>query len=450
MTRKKAKKKAGKRKKKAEKYDPVIEKALCEVFEPEWLRETAKETGLIKRERKIDPVVMFWVLTLSFGVQLQRTLASLKRNYVSRSGKALSDGSWYGRFTPELVLFMKTCVIHGIEHFAQEEKRKLSKKLDNFKDVLIQDSTVIRLHEVFAKKYPATRARKVAAGVKVSLLVSAVADGPKTVAIHGERTSEIHTLRIGPWVKDRILLIDLGFYKHHMFTKIKENGGYFVSRLKGTADPLIISSNRTCRGNSIDVVGKSIKEVLPELKRQVLDVMVEVPIKRRTYNGKKRGDTSQFRLVAIYNEDAKKYHTYITNIDCDTLDPEDIGSLYGARWEIELIFKELKSRYALDIINTKNPQIMEAYIWTAILTLLISKKIHSMIRAEGEGNGKTAARYTQLRWSTVFSEQAPRLLDLLLEYLDIEFDLMTIHDVYNSQALDPHVGRKRFREEWWA
>ncbi len=57
-----------------------------------------------------------------------------------------------------------------------------------------------------------------------------------------ENTNEIKTLRIGPWIKDRILLIDLGFYKYQMFTRIKENGGYFVSRLKSNANPLIIET----------------------------------------------------------------------------------------------------------------------------------------------------------------------------------------------------------------
>ncbi len=52
------------------------------MFSPEFSRKNAIDTGLIKRERKIDAVIMFWVLTLSFGVRLQRTLASLKRSYM--------------------------------------------------------------------------------------------------------------------------------------------------------------------------------------------------------------------------------------------------------------------------------------------------------------------------------------------------------------------------------
>jgi hypothetical protein len=82
---------------------PSVEADLNKLFSPEWLRKTAKETGLIKRERKIDPVLMFWVLVLGFGVQLQRTLASLHREYEETGKVHLSRGSFYERFSPELV-----------------------------------------------------------------------------------------------------------------------------------------------------------------------------------------------------------------------------------------------------------------------------------------------------------------------------------------------------------
>ena len=202
----------------------ILEGSLREMFPEEWLRKTAKETGLIKRERKIDPVVIFWVLTLGFGVRLQRTLASLKRGYEKDANTTISDSSWYYRFTPELVEFLHQCVIHGIEELAKEPGRKLSKKLDNFQDILIQDSTIVRLHSSLADKFPAARTRTVAAGVKIGVMVSAVANGPKTVALYSERTAEIKTLKIGPWIKDRILLVDLGFYKNQMFARVEENG----------------------------------------------------------------------------------------------------------------------------------------------------------------------------------------------------------------------------------
>jgi putative transposase len=51
----------------------LIERTLCELFPPEWLREKAKETGLIKRERKIDPVIMFWTLSVD-GTGVRKVL----------------------------------------------------------------------------------------------------------------------------------------------------------------------------------------------------------------------------------------------------------------------------------------------------------------------------------------------------------------------------------------
>ena len=426
----------------------LVERELCELFPPEWLRNKAKETGLIKRERKIDPVIIFWVLAIGYGTFLQRTLAGLKRNYETASNRILSDSSWYYRFTPELVAFLRECVARGLEYLAQEPNRTLSERLSPFEDVLIQDSTIVRLHEKLAKIWPATRSRKVAAGVKVAILTSAIASGPKSVALFAENTNDLKTLKIGPWIRDRILLIDLGFYKYQIFTRIKENGGYFVSRLKSNANPLIIETNRTYRGRSIDVRGKHLQDVLKDLKRQVLDVEVEVTFNRRAYRGKEKKDSEQFRLVAVYNEDEDKYHLYITNLSPDLLEPEEVARLYGARWEVEILFKELKSKYALDVVPTANPQVIEAFIWIAILTLLISRRIYTIIRRLNPG--AKMVRFTQLRWGTIFSEKASRILTAVLEYLGLDTSFVTSLKVSLSEALDPHVNRRRFTEEWWA
>jgi putative transposase len=106
-----------------------------------------------------------------------------------------------------LLSFFTICVIHGKEELAKEPGRNLSKKLESFKDILIQDSTIVSLHFSLAEQFPAARTRKVAAGVKIGIMISAVANGPKTVALYPEKTAEIKILKIGPWIKDRILLV---------------------------------------------------------------------------------------------------------------------------------------------------------------------------------------------------------------------------------------------------
>ena len=195
------------------------------------------------------------------------------------------------------------------------------------------------------------------------------------------------------------------------------------------------------------MAGKRVSKVIPELKGE-LDVEVEVNLYRRKYNGKRRKDTDSFRLVAIYNEEDDVYYTYLTNISSDILDAKDISSLYSARWDVELIFKELKSRYALDVVNTTNPQIIEAYIWIAILTLMVSRRIYNLVVEYSQK--ERMVRYTQLRWSTIFAENASNQLTLVLAYCRIQRTFETVMEVFNSQTLDPHVNRHRLMDEWRA
>ena len=416
----------------------IVEQELTRMFESKWIRDTAKESGLIERERKIDPLIMFWTLAIGYGSQLYRTLTELKREYEVRGNVSISDSSWHDRFTPELVKFLRECVIHGIEHISQEPSRILGKRLASFRDVMIQDSTIIRLHESLADKWPATRSKKVAAGVKVAFLTSAVANSPKSISILPENTSEMKTLKIGPWVKDIILLIDLGFYKYQLFSRIVENGGSFVSRLKSNSNPLIIGINQVGNCHGIDLNGSD----------DIFDVNVEVSFDRRSYRGESKKDNKIFRLVAVYNPEAEEHHFYLTNISPSILNASEIAAVYAARWEVELIFKELKSRYELDHIRTKSTYAIEALIWISILTLLISRKVYSVVRKLNPD--AKMIRFTQLRWSNIFVQNSSRLLSAIMNYLGIEQDFSTVLNVYSSEALDPHVNRERFREGLWS
>jgi len=426
--------------------DPSVE-YLVQMFPEEFLRNLAQKTGFIKRIRKIDPVIFFWVLILGFGVDFLRSIRALERRYETEANIELSDGALYDRFTPELVEFLRECILHATEFQAQQQSRVLGEKLSGFKDIIIQDSSIIRLHESLSNLWPAARSTRVAAGIKVSCIVSVVADGVKSVKLFPERTSEVKTLRIGPWVRDRIFLVDLGFFKYGVFDRIDKYHGSFVSRLKSNANPTIVQLNRTCRGNSISVEGKKLKDVLPHLKRGVLDVMVGVTFKRRKYMGKQTTVTKRFRVVAVLNEETGDYHIYMTNIPVKRLSAEDIASLYGARWEIEMVFKELKSYYRMDQINSKNTDIIKSLVWVSILTLICSRRVLQLIR---NVDPEKANRYTHLRWAKVFGEHAHQLLKEVLESMGMHLDMLVLYDVYLNHGCDPNIKRERLMEGWVA
>jgi putative transposase len=245
-------------------------------------------------------------------------------------------------------------------------------------------------------------------------MVSAVANGPKTVALYSEKTAEMKTLKIGPWIKDRILLVDLGFYKSQMFARVEENGGYFVSRIRKNMDPILVSVEEgLSKTKSKEFTGKPVSECIKQLSGKDLDAVVKIKFKRRVYKDKQKQDEMCVRLVAVYNDEDEKHHTYITNIQKDVLNAKDIAKLYGARWDIELLFKELKSKYALDVLETKNMQVIEALIWTAMLTLIVSRRIYSLVK-NNTAHPEKMVRYTQERWSIIFAENASDLLTVIL------------------------------------
>jgi hypothetical protein len=92
-----------------------------------------------------------------------------------------------------------------------------------------------------------------------------------------------------------------------------------------------------------------------------------------------------------------------------------------------------------------NPQVVETLLWVVILTLIVSRRVYLLVFSI---NLEKAPRYTHLRWETVFAEKSHRLLDTVLDYSGIDADLMKLFEVYQSQALDPNVNRKRLMDEW--
>jgi putative transposase len=428
-----------------------VEEALVRFLPSETIERFARETAFVQRERKIDPVAFLWTLVLDFGVELHRHLAELKAGYVERAQLPLSYPGFYLRFTPELSKFLQRCLAHALGELARESGRELDSRLTAFgiEDLLIKDTSVVRLHAALASKWPATRTRKVAAGVKVDLLVSVCANGPKTVGLVGERTADVKLLRIGPWVKSRILLIDLGHYSHRHFAKISENGGYFVTRWKTLADPLLVRSLQIHRGRAIDLEGQRLKDVLPRLEREVLDGEVELAFQRRAYNGRHSGDAFRCRLVAVWDEAHREYHVYLTNLGPEILSAEEVAKLYAQRWEVELVFKELKSHYALDAFRTTKANVVEALIWSALLTLAVARRLHTLVRMRAAP--ELRARYTQLRFAVNFRRGARVILGAVLSHLglsSVPADPFALNLYLVEESLDPHLHRRRFREEW--
>jgi putative transposase len=415
-----------------------IRQALRKLFPAAFLVALARASGAVKRIRQVKPTDLFWVLVLGFGTGPDRSLAALRRAYEKATGHTIEESSFYDRFNDGLVKMFKSAVGHALEQ-SLGVGRALRGPLATFRDVLLTDSTVIRLHDLLAKEFPACRTNHTKAALKAHAIISVTGAGKQSIKVTGERAHDGPVFRVGQWVKERLLLFDLGYFRYQLFACIESNGGYFLTRLKANANPLIVSVNRLHRGRSVPIAGERLRDFIHRLQREILDVTVEVRFDRRSYAGRARRDRQRLRVVGIRDEASGQYHMYITNVPPEKLAAEDIRSTYALRWQVELLFKELKQHYRLDQMPSRKAAIVETLLYAAILTLVVSRRLLDAVRQQLK---RFADRLPTQRWAALFSTVAFDLLLIATRPLrEIEDLIKRTSIVLLHEAVDPN--RKR-------
>jgi hypothetical protein len=145
----------------------------------------AKETDFIKRIRKIDPALFFWNLIMGFGIAMEPTLAALRRRMELIADVDLMPSSFFDKFNIRLVAFLESILKHLIQNLAVSSLPR--NILTKFIDVYIIDNTIVQLQDGLAKIFPGV---KMAAGAKISVILSVACESIKRVTIHaGKRPS---------------------------------------------------------------------------------------------------------------------------------------------------------------------------------------------------------------------------------------------------------------------
>jgi len=275
--------------------------------------------------------------------------------------------------------------------------------------------------------------------------MSVACESVKNVTIHAGSKAEIKTIELGDWVRDHLLLFDMGFFKGSLFHKIMKWEGHFITRLKSNMNPVITRNNLASRGRAIDVEGKKLKDVLGQIKRSVLDVNIALPCNFRKYAGVARKTEIEVRLVGILNEESREYHLYITDLPSEQFPAEAIAQLYRGRWAIELMFKELKTNYSLETVMSSKPEVIQALIYSAMITLVISRKLFIAYRDAMALKKKVVSRQA---WAIFLTENSKDILRMILKAGKIECSERELFLLAMSETLDKSLKRKKLDDVW--
>src|SRR5699024_433739 len=310
----------------------------------------------------------------------------------------------------------------------------------------IRDATFISLYNDAADVYSL---REDVAGAKLHLTQSLSTGLPTDWRTTDGSTHENSQMPTGEWASGALVLFDLGFYDFWLFDWIDGHDGWFVSRVKSDANFEIIEQLQTRRGNSIALEGKRLQDVIDDLQRKEIDVDIELSFDRK--RGSCRSTTRTFRMVGLLNESDDKYYLFLTNLSEEEYSAPDRAVRYRARWVVELLFKELNSRFGLDEINTTDPYLIEALILIAAISLMMSRVIVDELQQLDAGEQERAddaaassSRIPRGRASTIV-ERHSHLIHLFV-MLDLGYDLPDLDALLLWASRDPNPHRPRLYE----
>lgn len=226
----------------------------------------------------------------------------------------------------------------------------------------IIDSTTISLFKDILNcvgRNPLNGKRK--GGIKVHTLMNMYAPVPQLVWFSAATTHDHEFLKHIGLHKNRIAVFDKGYNDYSLFAKLNENKNFFVTRLKENAVFTSISES--------DIPDKTDQGVLK-------DELIELPVKENNVVVK----TITLRRVAYWDNEHKRCFEFLTNLL--KMDAGNIALIYKQRWQIELLYKQLKQNFPLQYFLGDNDNAIKIQIWCTLIVNLLFTVIKRKLKRQ--------------------------------------------------------------------
>lgn len=88
--------------------------------------------------------------------------------------------------------------------------------------------------------------------------------------------------------------------------------------------------------------------------------------------------TTKLRRIAYWDDESKRCFEFITNLF--GMNAGHIALIYKKRWQIKLLFKQLKKNFPLKFFLSDNENAIKIQIWSALIVNLLLKMVHKKIK----------------------------------------------------------------------
>lgn len=252
---------------------------------------------------------------------------------------------------------------------------------NDMKRLYIMDSTTITLFKDILKgvgRNPKEGKKK--GGIKAHTIIKAEENVPHLIR-YSEAVRHDHTFlkEVRHLPKGSIITFDKGYVDYAQYEEFTKNSIWYVTRLK---------DNATYKAREeFDIPDNADYGVLKD-EEVLLEYGTNKKLKHRA------------RRIAYWDSENERLFEFITNNF--ELPAEKVALIYKKRWQIELLFKQLKQNFPLKYFLGDNENAIEIQIWAAMLANLLIMLIKSKVKR---------------KWA--FSNMVSLIRRQLMNYIDI-------------------------------
>ena len=226
----------------------------------------------------------------------------------------------------------------------------------------IIDSTTITLFSNLlfkgAGRHPKTGRKK--GGIKVHSNIHANEFVPSDIRFTSAATNDSFMLKPSSYAKGDVLAFDRAYIDYAKFEELTRNGVVYVTKMKKN---LVYET-------ASDTICWNPDGLMRRIQRVVFRKHV------------KDGDDIVHRARIVTYVDARKDKTRLVSLLTNDMDMgvEDIIAIYRKRWEIELLFKQLKQNFPLRYFYGESANAIKIQIWVTLIANLLLLVIQRRVK----------------------------------------------------------------------
>ena len=253
------------------------------------------------------------------------------------------------------------------------------------KRLQIIDSTTITLFSNLLFKgvgrHPKTGKKK--GGIKVHTVIHANEGVPSDIMFTSAATNDAFMLKPSTLHKGDIMAMDRAYIDYEKLEQLTQRGVIYVTKMK-----------------------KSLKyEILNDKMYQTPSGLMQQGIQHVAFTKQiKGGDVIKHHARIITHVDEKKHKLIALLTNDMESDPDEIIAIYRQRWEIELLFKQMKQNFPLKYFYGESANAIKIQIWVTLIANLLLMTMQKGLKRRWSFSGlATMVRITLMYYVDFYS-----------------------------------------------